>query len=142
MKEKKGKIDSAKAKTKKAQLAEGVAKAKAENEKKQNIADGQNVNASAGEQDASAKSDSWANELKKDKREVAQAEKCAKQQVETTKSEDKTKIAHKAKTAKKEKDAEKKADANIAKREKKEAAKEKLEEEAAKAEFAKQEAAA
>merc|ERR1712151_1144246 len=142
MKEKKEKIDSAKDKANRAAQSEGVAKAKAEGDKREAIAHNRSLNASVAEKIAQANSDTWANTLKKDKQEVARAEQCAKSQVEKAKAEAEAKKTKKAKTEKKDKDSEKKVDAKIVKKAKKEKAKEKLEEEKAKCAFAKQESAA
>merc|ERR1712100_285210 len=136
MKEKKEKIDSAKDKANRAAQSEGVAKAKAEGDKREAIAHNRSINASVTEQIDRANSDTWANTLKKDKQEVATAEKCAKSQVEKAKAETEAKKAQKAKTEKKDKDSEKHADAKNIKKVKKEKAKEKLEEEKAKCAFA------
>merc|ERR1712228_950369 len=91
LKEKKEKIDTAKDKARRAQQSEGVAKAKAEAQKKEDIALNRtvngSVNASVAEKIAQANSDTWANTLKKDKKEVVAAEKCAKSQVEKAKAE-------------------------------------------------------
>merc|ERR1711977_405311 len=95
------------------------------------IAHNRSLNASVAEKIEQANSDTWANTLKKDKQEVARAEKCAKSQVDKAKAETGAKKAKKAKTEKKDKEEEKHADAKNVKKAKEEKANEKLEEEKA-----------
>merc|ERR1712014_97593 len=87
LKEKKEKIDSAKDKAKRTAESEGVAKAKAEADKGEALANNRPLNASIIAKIKQANGEGWANSLKKDKQEVARAEKCGKSQVEKAKAE-------------------------------------------------------